>query len=256
MRKWTPFALLAVLLLGAGCARPTAPNAPSADVLTGDTKAIQGAWAVVSVEDGRIENLTGEAKKEAEALMKEVRLVFDGNRMIIIERGEDEPVPFSLDESKNPKVMALSLGGSGGAAPRAGTSYGGTRPATARPGTSFSTAPRTGTSFSTFRTTGRTGTAPGTAAPEGQTWRWIYKLDGDTLTVAFIKKNKTLVPTEFKARADASEPGQPAVPGVTVITLKRTNEPLPNRPRAGTQVGGTRPDTRPSVGRVPPVTAK
>lgn len=253
MRKWAPFALLAILLLGAGCARPTAPNAPSADVLTGDTKAIQGAWAVVSVEDGRIENLTGEARKDAEALMKEVRLVFDGNRMIIIERGEDEPVPFSLDESKNPRVMTLSLGGSGASAPRAGTAYGSTRPATAsRPVTSFSTAPRTGTAFSTFRTTGRTGTAPGTAAPEAQTWRWIYKLEGDNLVVAFIKSNKTLLPTEFKARAASNEPGQPAVPGVTVITLKRTNEPLPNRPRVGTQVGGTRPAT--AAGR--PATAK
>lgn len=252
MRKWTPFALLAISFLGAGCARPTAPNAPSADVLTGDTKAIQGAWAVVSVEDGRIENLTGEARKDAEALMREVRLVFDGNRMIIIERGEDEPVPFSLDESKTPKVMALSLGGSGGSAPRAGTAYGSTRPATARPGTSLGTAPRTGTSFSTFRTTGRTGTAPGTAEPVGQTWRWIYKIDGDTLVVAFIKSNKTLLPTEFKARAASNEPGQPAVPGVTVITLKRTNEPLPSTPRFGTRVGGARPTT--AIGR--PATAK
>lgn len=246
MRNCTPFALLAVLFLGAGCARPTAPNAPSADVLTGDTKAIQGAWAVVSVEDGRIENLTGEARKDAEALMKEVRLVFDGNRMIIIERGEDEPVPFSLDESKTPRVMTLSLGGSGASAPRAGTAYGPTRP-----GTSFSTA-RPATSYSTFRTTGRTGTAPGSgSAPEGQTWRWIYKLDGDNLMVAFIKSNKTLLPTEFKARAGSNEPGQPAVPGVTVITLKRTNEPLPTRPRAGTQVGGARPTTA-----ARPVTAK
>ncbi|HEY1189174.1 MAG TPA: hypothetical protein VGE74_16080, partial [Gemmata sp.] len=57
------------------------------------------------------------------------------------------------------------------------------------------------------------------------------KLEGDTLVVAFIKSNKTLLPTEFKARAEATAPGQPTVPGVTVITMKRTND-RPTPPRA------------------------
>lgn len=244
MRKCIPFALLAVLWLGAGCARPTAPNAPSDDALTGDTKAIQGVWAIVSVEDGRIEKLTGEAKSEADAMIKEVRLVFEGHRMVIIERGEDEPVPFTLDESQNPKVMALSMGG-GGSAPRASTAPGAPRRATSfstsRPAASPNTSPRYGTV--------RSGTAAGGARP-GETWRWIYKLEGDTLVVAFIKSNKTLLPTEFKARAEATAPGQPTVPGVTVITMKRTND-RPTPPRAGTRFGGTQPFTATAPRRAP-----
>lgn len=255
MRKFLPFVLFTAAVLSGGCARPTASNARSAPPLTGDAKALQGAWAIVSVEDGHVETLTGAAKKDAEEMMKDVRLVFDGYRMIIIEKGEDEPVPFTLDEVKSPKVMALTLGGqeSPYAAPttaRSGVSY------AARPTTAFGTARtgsvRGGTSYGTYR-----GTAYGSASPPpraAETWRWIYKLEGDTLVIAFIKKNKTLVPTEFKPRAEATQPGQPPIPGVTVITLKRTTEPVPLRVRGGTQRADTRPFTVTTASR--PVTAK
>lgn len=260
MRKLIPFALLALAAVGPGCARPTAPNAPSADVLTGDAKKLQGMWAVVSVEDGRIENLTGEAKKDAEAMMREVRLVFDGTRMTIIERGEDEPVPFALDEAKAPKVMTLTLGGAGGGrggspttAARAGTFRSGTAAGTSR--SAPTAAARPSTAAGTPRSGTPRGTAPGGARADEETWRWIYKLEGDSLVIAFVKDNKALVPTEFKARAGSREPGQPVVPGVTVITLKRTDE---RPPTAGGRFGTPRGGTSARVGTAPyrPATSK
>ena len=244
MRKFIPFALIAAVL-GGGCARPTEPNAPSAEALTGDAKALQGVWALVSVEDGEIEHLTGAAKKDAEALIKSVRLVFDGRRMIVIEGSEDEPVPFALDETKSPKVLALELGAPGGVSGGRGATA--ARPVTAyRPATARPAAPRA-TSFGTSRGAYRGTAASGGAVRPSETWRWIYKIEGDALTVAFIKKNKTLVPTEFKPRAESNAPGQPVVPGVTVIKLKRTNEPLPTRVRGGTPFGGTARATGPAT---------
>ena len=247
MRKFIPFALFVTAALSGGCARPTAANAPSAPPLTGDAKALQGTWGIVSVEDGHIETLTGAARKDAEELMKEVRLVFDGYRMIIIERGEDEPVPFTLDEAKTPRVITLTLGGPGAGTAvttARGPSYASRMPTTAR-------GPRGGTARG-----GSARGADGGATPPrpAETWRWIYQLNGDTLVIAFIKSNKTLVPTEFKARAEGNEPGQPPIPGVTVITLKRTAEPVSPRSRAGTQRYDTRPFNATTVSR--PVTAK
>ncbi|MDY3554622.1 hypothetical protein R5W24_003748 [Gemmata sp. JC717] len=240
MRKFVPLVLIAAAAVG-GCARPTQPNSRS-DELRGDAKALQGVWAITSAEDGHIETLTGAERKDAEEMIKQVRLVFDGHRMIIVEQGENEPVSFTLDESKNPKVLALRLGGPD--VPVAAS--------TARAGTAA--APRATAAFSTARAGSyRAGTSRGAAYGTGagsanpprpsETWRWIYKLDGDTLTVAFIKKNKTLVPTEFKPRAESSQPGQPAVPAVMVITLKRTTEPPPFRTRASasTQAVSTLP---------------
>jgi hypothetical protein len=223
MRKSTAYVLLVVLVAcGAGCTRPTEPNRPSADALTGDAKKLQGRWAIASIEDGRIENLTGDAKKDAEAMIKEVHVSFEGHRMTIVERGESEVLVYALNETKAPKLMTLTLGGSIGSSGGSSTARSGTvsRPVTARAGTS-----RSGTGYY--------GTAKGSAArPEPETWLWIYKFEGDALVVAFIKgdkKDRKTVPVDFKARAPESAPGKPAVPGVTVITLKRTNE-LPSGP--------------------------
>jgi uncharacterized protein (TIGR03067 family) len=224
---------LGLAALGSGCAGPTAAHAPTAEALDGDAKKLQGVWVVETLEDGKTEKLTGEARAAALERIKEVRLVFDGDQLTIAERGEEDPVTFRLDPARAPKVVTLyperqepvyrtaprgPTARSGGGWGRGGYATTAARPrdwGTAKAaGTYRSTAPFTATFPGTAK---GFGTAPAPGDRTAGEWTWIYKLDGDTLTVAFSKDDRRSAPADFRPRGE--------YPSVTVLTLKRVTAP-------------------------------
>ena len=224
MRKPITFALLVFgAALGGGCARLTEPNARSADV-SADYKKLQGAWRIDTFDNGRTNRPEAEKARDLEDL-KYVRFQFEGNRMTILDNGREEfTTRFALDEKQDPKVMAHLRASAD--EPARGTARGTTR--------------------STFRGTSRSGDAPTSQDPN--TWKWIYKFDGDALVVAFTRDDKKAPPKEFKARPDVSEPGKPDVSGVVLMTLKKVNGDAPGS-FSGTARSGTSRGTYRSTSR-------
>ncbi len=214
MRKFTTVALLAaVAAFGTGCMRASQPGKPSADV-SADFKKVQGTWAIESFDNGVLDKRTEAEKKRDLEDMQKVRFRFDGNKLLIAEGGREELfATFALDETQNPKVLALTRGGRPEDGPR-GTSRG-TSYTTARATTAPYTTGRNSTVRSTYRGTNRGDDSP--ASGDLEKWNWIYKFDGDLLVVAFCRDDRKEKPTEFKPRAET-----PGMPGVVVITFKRS----------------------------------
>lgn len=196
-----PFALCAVALAVAvgGCKKKApdtgepSPPAPAG----GDRARLQGMWTIEALDDG-----SPATEKEREKL-KDARLKFEGDTLTINERAEDIKFTFALDESKAPKVMTL-------------TEAGERRPSRA-----------------TFAGTKRGGSAPPAGAEPpaaARKWQWIYKFEGESLVVAFVKDggDSGSAPTEFKSRKGEFGPDK-RVPAITVITLKKTDVPAPPR---------------------------
>jgi uncharacterized protein (TIGR03067 family) len=196
MRAFQQPALLAAfvtLVALAGCGPRSAPEVLSPE-LSGDSGKLQGLWAVESAGDGR--HSSGEWLEE----LRTGRLKFDGNRLTLAARETVIKFTFTVDEDRNPKVLAL------------------TEVVEGEPKVRF----------------GPKGAGP-TSSSGPQQWNWIYKFEGETLVVAFEKFGKAGEhPTEFAARPPVLEPGKLPVPGVTVLRLKLIAAPIPPS-RRGTQ---------------------
>lgn len=203
MRPLRTVALLAALAALVGCGKKPEPVAPSPP--PGDREKLQGLWAIESLDEAR--PLTERMREE----IKNDRIKVEGDKFTIISRGEEIKFTFTLDENQNPKVLRLTevidgeskLGGRG----------------------------------ATSRGTKRADPPP---AREPEKWDWIYKFEGDALVFAFIKGEKGEKPAEFKARTPKFEPDKPFEPGVTVLTVKKTDVPAPPAPPRPTAPFGTR----------------
>jgi uncharacterized protein (TIGR03067 family) len=196
------FVVLAVLI---GCSKKTEPAAP---VIT-DKDRLQGVWAVEWIDRGRgateadLEKLVS-TKEEKEELAWELdrvrqgRIEFKAERVTMALSGwEREEFTFALDETQDPKVMILTV-------PPPKTEQ---RPA--RLGTGKSAGP-----------------PPAERPPPDERLEWIYKFDGEVLIIALIEGGAR--PTQFKARRKVNPTGEP---GVTVLTLKKTE--IPPKPDPG-----------------------
>jgi uncharacterized protein (TIGR03067 family) len=163
---------------GCGSKQTGNPAAPPADAPSAAAyKALQGKWEVVSVE-------TANPKKTPPAdYLKSVLVTFEGNVARATSPKEVEPLVgvFKLDADKSPKEMDLTE------ADDAGNQK---QPAAAQ--------------------------KDGKPAPQPNTLRVIYKLDGDTLVVCTPQGPKGDRPAEFKAAGTEGRDSDTAV-----VTLRK-----------------------------------
>jgi uncharacterized protein (TIGR03067 family) len=207
------FMVLVALMLGAtttGCGKK--PSATPSDNKPGDTatptsnpstgsdlERLQGVWVIENLEEasdgkkGRPEE--EKMREEIKTEMKKMRFQIQGNKMSVLIFGEWQNATFKLDEKANPKVMIVTdLDDKGEPKKRLGKD---------------------------FKPTSET-----------RINEDIYKFEGDLLVIAHNDDPGLGAPpprpTEFKARAAKFKAGtmQPEAFGVSVITLKKTNEPF------------------------------
>lgn len=205
MRSLAVFVLSVVVV---GCGKPTPRTDAPTDAPEGkaasprDHDRLQGTWAVESLDAGEKED----SGKRAES--KKDRFKFEGDKLTLVTPREDEQFTFALDETKTPKELTLTEMSDGPPSPGNPTVRGTTV----------------------------------VAEPEREKLEWIYKFEGETLVLALANRERDTKgsrPTEFKAVASRFERGTLLVPGVSVLTLKKTDDtPVP--PRFSTKPSGTR----------------
>ena len=182
MVRAVAFSLLVVLAALAGCGKKTdTPTAADGGAPPRtDKDRLQGVWAVESIDLGD-PKLNAKVKE-----LTKVRVQFRGDRIGTGPSGAiREDKSFALDESADPKVMAVThLGADGKPMPP----------------------PFPDSTYKAF--------------PH----EWLYKFDGDVLVLAQIDfavftEKAPERPTGFTPR-----PHKPGTPGVTIVRLKKTDE--------------------------------
>jgi uncharacterized protein (TIGR03067 family) len=226
MRQLLLFSLLVALTaLGTGCGKKT----PTDSSPTGDKKVeqLQGIWAIKKIEGRDTSKWSDDRKKADEEEMKNQRIVFDGDKLTIFAEGDEIRFAFKADDSKNPKQLLLTMLDDEGK-PRvrpAGTKKGG-----------------------------------GKTEPQEEKGVWIYKFEGDSLIIAMNRGDDETPPADFTAKASKFDDGK-YEPGVTVLTLQRTDTPAPKntqtkdkvttRPSPATKPSGSTGKS-PTTGKTPP----
>ena len=76
------------------------------DATKKDLEKIQGTWVSLSAESS--------GKKVPEKELKDVRHTFKGGKIIVDHRGSKIEIPFTLDVSKKPKTIDLTIKGKKG----------------------------------------------------------------------------------------------------------------------------------------------